>query len=268
MKAFLFFLILFAVGCQQNGKTDLQFADMASNSPEDDSLDGLEIPVFQNTAEVELPISLVLVDRFYVLNKFTELFGLTPNQLGPDHTQITLYDRIKPAIYSFGHFGGGCDYYASTNAWPPKVSETNSTLLSSVQSYKLLPGSSQEFWHESCWNLHNAIRTYSGLPAIDWVEPVQSSSARWAVNTRICHLLTKSSIETFLTGKMGFDLNALPEFDDENLTALMQAFHPAYVPQNNEIQALKQINTLYAERLERWRAATQAVCQAPFWHSP
>ena len=274
MKGYLFFLLLFLIGCEQSGKTDLQFADIAGNPPNDDSLDGLEIPVFKNTAEVELPISLVLVDRYYVLNKFTELFGITPNQLAPDHGQLTIYDKIKPAIYSFGHFGGGCDYYASTNAWPPLIKQTGSTVRPSEQAYQLLPGNTQEYWHDSCWNFHLAFISYSGLASIDWVEANQSSSARWAVNTRICHLLTKdaTSMGNFLTGKMGFDLNALPEFSDENLIALMQAFHPAYEPRPNEIEALAHVYTdstaTNANKLEMWRTGTQAVCQSPFWHSP
>jgi hypothetical protein len=279
MKGYLFFLLIFLIGCQQSGKTDLQFADIAGNPPtgnsqNDNSLDGLEIPVFQNTVEVELPISLVLVDRYYVLNKFTELFGITPNELAPDHGQLTIYDKIKPAIYSFGHFGGGCDYYASTNAWAPKIKDAGSTVRIDLQAYKILPGITQEYWHDSCWNFHLAFKSYSGLAPIDWVEANQSSSARWAVNTRICHLLTKdaTSMGNFLTDKMGFNPSALPDFSDENLITLMQAFHPAYEPRPNEIEALAHVYTgsiaTNANKLEMWRTATQAVCQSPFWHSP
>lgn len=276
MKFLLISFLIILASCQQNGRTDLNFADMSGNAPsnDDDSLDGLEIPVFQNTAEAELNANLILVDRFYILHKFTDLFEITPNEMEPDHPQTTLYDKIKPAIFQFGHFGGGCDYYASVNAWPPLIKETGSGVRPAYQIYKLQPGIQREYWHESCWNFHGAIISYSGLPPIDWVEPIQSTTARWAVNTRICHFLTKNRIEPFLVNKMGFNLNSLPEFSEDNLKTLMNAFHPAYVPQQNEINALSQVSSLFsgvtsnASKLEMWRTATQAVCQSPFWHSP
>jgi hypothetical protein len=272
----LFFLsfLLSVVSCQKQGRTDLIFSDLATTPGSSEIIDS-DIPDAAEGPEAELEIQIILGDRYYMLNKFMDLFDIPANQMYPDHAQVTLYDKIKPALFEFGLMGGGCDFYASVNAWAPVPKEplADSILSTSTAfSYKLKPGITQQFWQESCWQFHKNHLTFTGIPTLNWTQPVVSSAARFAAVMRVCNLVTKSRIEPFLTQKMGFDISAIPDFDNQNLKRLMEVFHPAYVPKEDEIVALSGVRTLFPEtltsanKLEMWRTATQAVCQSPFWH--
>ena len=257
---FLLHFLIYLTSCQNQGKTDLIFSDIANNS--NDSSDATETSTIEsaNSPKAEIELQIILGDRYYMLNKFMDLFSIPENQMFPDHAQVTLYDKIKPALFEFGLMGGGCDFYASVNAWPPVPKDPLPDSILSTSTaflYKLQPGISQQFWQESCWHFHKNYLTFIGIPTMNWTQPVVSSPARFSAVMRVCHLVTKSQLSPFLVNKMGFSLDSLPDFDTQNLTRLMEA--------------LSQVRTLFPEtltnenKLEMWRTATQLVCQSPFW---
>ncbi len=258
-------LFSFLVSCQGNQKTDLVFADLANNTNGESALSNLDIPSTNGSPDREADINLVMVDRHFLLNKFTDLFDLTVTEYPLTGTNAgfthlssnSLYDKIMPALMWYGFMGSGCDLYASTNVWPYR-----SSFDLSVQ---------RDNWHESCYYYH---RYSVNAQATIVVSPSVSTSPRWAINSRVCHLLVQTRGDKFLLNKMNFDLNNLPDLSEEKLQRVMEVFMPSYSPSDAEIQALLNFNGLFPEplsnsqKLSVWKNIIEAVCQSPFWHTP
>jgi hypothetical protein len=260
-----FISLFFLVSCQGSQKTDLIFSDIASNENNGDTPEELILPIGDNSQEQKLELNLNLVDRIFLRNKFIDLFDLSQtefplvgNSAGYTHlTTNSLYDKIMPSIMWYGFFGSGCDLYESTNIWPYR-----SIYDPSAERYN---------WHESCHYYHR----YSGAsqPQTTVLASV-STSPRWAINSRICHLLTDSRGDRLLVRKMNFDLNDLPDLNSDNVKKIMEVFMPSYQASDNEIGALLQFSNLYpspatnTQKLTIWKNVIEAVCQSPFWHAP
>jgi hypothetical protein len=264
-KICLLLLLSFLSSCQGVQKTDLVFSDLANNTNASSPLDDLDIPSPGASSERKADISLVMVDRHFLLNKFIDLFELpvTEYPLTGTSAGITnlasnsLYDKIMPSLMWYGFMGSGCDLYASTNVWPHR------TIYD--------PASQRDNWHESCFFYHRY--SLNAQASSDVVASV-STSPRWAINSRICHQLVEARGDKFLFNKMNFDLNNLPELSPEDLERVMEIFMPSYTPSDAELQALLNFSDLYpiprsnAQKLTIWKNVVEAVCQSPFWHVP
>ena len=261
-------IVFVQISCQGNQKTDLVFSDLANKNGDSSSpgLDDLAVPLGNfNTDQREADISLILVDGHFLRHKFVDLFDLpvteyplTGTNAGMTHLVTnSIYDKINPAIMWFGYMGSGCDIYASTNVWPYRAISN--------------PETPRDNWQESCYYYH---RYSLNAQVSTTVSASVSTSPRWAINSRICHQVVETRIDSFLEKKMNFNLLNLPSLSEDGLSRLMEVFMPSYKVSDNEVEALLQFENSFTQPLTNaqkrvvWKNAVEAVCQSPFWHAP